>query len=241
MRTGAASFSWVGKLLIAIWAGLLWLVGLPVRGMVGLVKLIGRLPGLLIAGIVGLLSVVIGAISWIGALFKRKPTQPVVVWEGEGPPPLKRWTDTYNLGDNNYVGSFIIETEDNLFVGEGGMEIFKAIPDTDPKQVIAFDVGIFDKIDLSPPSRIILSQNAFEDEAVMTAVEGNPNTKAILAQPGTEFTFESKAMRVEAKIEDMAYANGDNLYFDKLTINMAVFAKEGVDLNRPVELPDRFK
>jgi len=241
LRTRAASFSWLGKLLAAIWAGFLWLVRLPLRGAVGLIKLIGKLLNLLIAGIVGLLSIVIGAISWIVALFMRKPAQPAVVWEGEGPPPLKQWTGTYNLGDNNYVGTFIIETEDNLFVGEGGVEIFKTIPDTNPKQVIAFDVGIFDKIDLSPPSRIILSQSAFEDETVMTAVEANPNAKAILAQPGEKFTFESKAMRVEAKIEDMAYANGDNLYFDKLTINMAIFAREGVDLNCPVELPDQFK
>jgi hypothetical protein len=241
VRTGTASFSWLGKLLAAIWAGLVWLGKLPVRGVVGLLKLIGKLLGLLLAGVVGLLSMVIKAVSWIGALFKRKPAQAAVVWEGEGPPPLKQWTDTYNLGNNNYVGSFIIETEDNLFVGEGGVEIFKAIPDTDPKQVIAFDVGIFDKIDLSPPSRIVLSQNAFEDETVMAAVKANPNTEAILAQPGAEFAFESKAMRVEAKIEDMAYANGSNVYFDKLTVNMAVFAREGVDLDRPMELPDRFK
>jgi hypothetical protein len=241
VRTRTASFSWLSKLLAGIWAGLLWLVRLPFRGLIGLVKLIGKLLGLLIAGVVGLLSVMIRIISWIGALFRRKPPQPAIAWEGEGPPPLKQWTGTYNLGDNNYVDSFIIETEDNLFVGEGGVEIFKTIPDTDPKQVIAFDVGIFDKIDLSPPSRIIMSQSAFEDETVMTAIEANPNAKAILAQPGEKFTFESKAMRVEAKIEDMAYANGDNVYFDKLTVNMAVFAKEGVDLDCPIELPDQYK
>jgi len=218
---------------------------LPVRGVVGLVKLIGKLPELLIAGGVNLLSVVVRAVSWIGdrigAVFRRKPAQPAVVWEGEGPPPLKQWTGTYNLGDNNYVGSFIIETKDGLFVGEGGVEIFKAIPDTDPKQVVAFDVGIFDKIDLSTPSWIIMSQHAYEDATVMTAVEVNPTAKAILAQPGAEFTLESKALRVEAKIEDMAYGNGDNSYFDKLTVNMAVFVKEGVDLDCPMALPDQFK
>ncbi len=243
--TVGAAFAWLGKLLTVIWAGLLWLGRLPVKGVVGLVKLIGKLPNLLIAGGVSLLSVMIRAVSWIGdrigALFKRKPAQPAVVWEGEGPPPLKQWTGTYNLGNNNYVGSFIIETEDGLFVGEGGVEIFKALPDTDPKQVIAFDVGIFDKIDLSPPSWIIMSQYAYEDETVMTSVEANPNAKAILAQPGAEFTFESKAMRVEAKIEEMAYGNGDNVYFDKLTVNMVIFVKEGVDLDRPMELPDQFK
>jgi hypothetical protein len=256
---GAAGFSWLGalpavvralfgrlgRLLAVIWTAFLWLVKLPVRGVIGLLKLIGKLLNLLIAGVVGLLWVVIRVVSWIanriGVLFRRKPSQPAVVWEGEGPPPLKQWTGTYNLGDNNYVDSFIIETEDGLFVGEGGVEIFKAIPDTDPKQVIAFDVGIFDKIDLSPPTRIIMSQHAYEDEMVMAAVEANPNAQAILAQPGAEFIFESKAMRVEAKIEDMAYSNGDNMYFDKLTVNMAVFVKEEVDLDRPIELPDQFK
>jgi hypothetical protein len=48
-------------------------------------------------------------------------------------------------------------------------------------------------------------------------------------------------MRIEARIDDMAYADGNNLYFDKLTVSLDIFVKEGIDLEQPMEIPDQFK
>ncbi len=199
--------------------------------------------GLLASVATGLLAVV-GPVSWVvrqsKALFKKEPPKPKIVWEGAGPPPLKQWTGTYTFGRDNYEEYFIIETDDGTFVGEGGMEILKVLPNTSPKQVIAFDVGIFDKTDITTISRVIMSEYAYNDETIQTMVETNPHAEAVLAQPGAEFTLESKAMRIEAKIENMVYgeeSEESNVYFDSLTVSLAIFLKEGVDLEQPMDIP----
>jgi hypothetical protein len=200
--------------------------------------------GLLTATAAGL-PVLMGIVSWVSrrwqALFKKKPSQPQIVWEGEGPPPLKQWTGTYTLGQDNYEGYFVIETDEGIFLGEGGMEIFKTIPDTNPKQVVAFDVGIFDKTDITTLSRVVMSEHAYYDETIRAAIDSNPLAEAILAKPGTMFSIESKAMCVKARIEDMEHGNGDNVYFSKLTVNLDIFLKEGVDLEQPMDIPAQFK
>ncbi|HXV43899.1 MAG TPA: hypothetical protein VEC96_12610, partial [Anaerolineae bacterium] len=61
-------------------------------------------PTLLIACL--LLLVALGVAVWLLGRWQRnrtvtrKPPQPV--WEGEGPAPIKRWTGTYTLGQDNY-------------------------------------------------------------------------------------------------------------------------------------------
>jgi hypothetical protein len=199
----------------------------------------------LVTGAVGLwgLTGMFGrTIRWEFPRFKRAPAKPKVVWEGEGPPPLKQWAGTYTLGQDNYEGFFVIETDEGIFLGEGGMEIFKTVPNTNPKQPIAFDVGLFDKTDITTLSRVVMTEHAYQDETLRASVEANPHAEAILAEPGATFTMTSTAMRVEAKIEDMEYSgeNG-NVYFNRLTVSLAIFVQDGVDLAQPMEVPDQFK
>lgn len=200
---------------------------------------LGLLTG--VVGFSGLVGAMGGMIKQSRTLFKKKPAQPKVVWQGEGPPPLKQWTGTYTLGQDNYEGFFVIETDDGIFLGEGGMEILKSIPDTEPKQPIAFDVGLFDKTDITTLSRVIMSESAYNDATLRATVEANPNAETILAQPGAQFTLDSTAMRVEAKIDEMEYGDEACTYFKKLTVSLAIFLKEGVDLAQPMEVPDQFK
>ncbi len=193
-------------------------------------------------GLSGLAGMFRQTIRWRLPRFKRAPAKPQVVWEGEGPPPLKQWTGTYTLGQDNYEGFFVIETEDGIFLGEGGMEIFKTVPNTNPKQPIAFDVGLFDKTDITTLSRVVMSEHAYQNEALRASVEANPHARAILAEPGATFTMTSTAMRVETKIEDMdCGGEGGNVYFNRLTVSLAIFVQEGVDLAQPMEVPDQFK
>lgn len=198
----------------------------------------------LVTGAAGLWGAA-GAVRWTirhpRPWFQRTPAKPKVTWQGEGPPPLKQWTGTYTLGQDNYEGFFVIETDEGIFMGEGGMEIFKTIPDTLPKQPIAFDVGLFDKTDITTLSRVVMSEAAYQDEVLRASVEANPHAEAILAQPGVTFTLTSTAMQVEAKIEEMEYGPGGNVYFNRLTISLAIFLREGVDLAQPMEVPDQFK
>ncbi len=173
---------------------------------------------------------------------QKAPTKPQVVWEGEGPAPLKQWSSTYTFGQDNYDEFFTIETENGDFLGESGMGILETVPGTKPKQVVAFDVGLFDKTDITTLSRVVMSEYAYNDEAIRAKVDANPQAEAVLAEPGGTFTLETSAMRVEAKIEEMEYGEGRNAYFDKLKIALNVFVKEGADLKiGTMDIPDEYK
>lgn len=177
--------------------------------------------------------------------FNRMRTQPrqQIVWEGEGPAPIKVWTGTYTLGQNNYDEFFTIETNEGDFLGESGMGIMKAVPGTNPKQVTAFDVGLFDKTDITTLSRVVMSEDAYNnDEELRNNIEANPQAEAILAQPGKEFTLETNALRVVAKIDEMEYGEGGNKYFNKLKVNLNVFLREGADLRiGTMDVPDEYR
>jgi hypothetical protein len=107
---------------------------------------------------------------------------------------------------------------------------------------MAFDVGLFDKTDITTLSRVVMSEHAYNDSTIRAKVEANPQAETILAEPGKEFTLETSAMRVKAKIEDMEYGPGGNTYFNKLRLSLAVFVKEGADLKiGQMDVPDQFK
>ncbi|MCL4297642.1 MAG: hypothetical protein KJ077_18015 [Anaerolineae bacterium] len=170
----------------------------------------------------------------------RKPAQPV--WEGEGPAPIKRWTGTYTLGQDNYDEFFTIETDNGDFLGESGMGIMETVPGSSPKQVTAFDVGLFDKTDITTLSRVVMSEHAYNDPTMRAKIEANPQAEAILAEPGKKFTLETSAMRVEAKIDEMEYGPGGNVYFNKLKLSLSVFVKEGADLKiGTMDIPDQYR
>jgi hypothetical protein len=164
------------------------------------------------------------------------------VWEGEGPAPLKRWTGTYTLGQDTYDEFFTIETKTGDFLGESGIGILEAIPGTSPKQVIAFDVGLFDKTDITTLSRVLMSEHAYNDGALRAKVDANPQAEAVLAEPGKTFTLETSALRVEATVDELVYGGGGNTYFDTLTISLDIFVKEGADLRvGSMDVPDQYR
>jgi hypothetical protein len=175
---------------------------------------------------------------------RKAPTKQQIVWEGEGVPPLKQWTGKFELGQDSYDEFFTIETDDGDFLGESGMGIMEAIPGTSPKQVVAFDVGLFDKTDITTLSRVVMTQSAYDDEAVKTKIAANPQAEAVLAELGKEFSFETTALRVDARIEEMDLAQGETgqTYFSKLTVTMNLFLKEGADVRKgEMDVPAEFQ
>lgn len=178
-----------------------------------------------------LLVVLLVAVLAVRLLGRRKkPARAPIPWEGEGPAPIKQWTGTYTFGQDNYDEFFTIETLEGDFLGESGIGILEAIQGTDPKQVVAFDVGLFDKTDITTLSRVLMSPYAYNDETIRAKVEANPQAEAVLAEPGKEFTLETSALRVVARIDDMAYGGTDQVYFDRLKVTLTVFVREGADL-----------
>lgn len=199
-----------------------------------------------ILGCLLLLIVIVALVLLIGRWQfnrSRSKPRPQIEWEGEGPAPLKIWSGTYTLGQNNYDEFFTIETNEGDFLGESGMGIMKAIPGADPKQVTAFDVGLFDKTDITTLSRVVMSQDAFQNDVELrNNIESNPQAEAILAEPGKEFTLETSALRVVAKIDELAYGGGGNQYFEKLKVTLHVFLREGADLRiGSMDVPDEYQ
>jgi hypothetical protein len=127
---------------------------------------------------------------------------------------------------------------------QSGMGILEVIPGTSPKQVVAFDVGLFDKTDITTLSRVVMSESAYNDPNLRAKIEANPQAEAVLARPGTEFDLETSAMRVKAKIEEMEYGQGDGgrVYFNRLKLSLAVFVREGADLRiGTMDVPDQYR
>ncbi|MEW5960180.1 MAG: hypothetical protein AB1801_20850 [Chloroflexota bacterium] len=172
---------------------------------------------------------------------KKVAVEPQKIWTGGTTEPLKSWSGTYTLGQDNFDEFFTIETPDGAFLGESGIGILDTVPHTSPKQVISFDVGLFDKTDITTLSRVVMSEKAYYDQTLRAKIEANPQAEAILAEPGKQFTLETSAMRVEAKIQEMAYGSG-NEYFEKLKIKLDVFVKEGADLKiGQMDVPDEYR
>jgi hypothetical protein len=176
----------------------------------------------------------------------RGPAKPETVWEGEGPPPIKSWSATYVIGQDNYDEQINIETPEGLLAGGVGVGISEAvsnaiIPGSSPKQVTAFDVWVFDKTDITNYAKVVMSEQAYGDASNQAAIEADAQAEAILAEVGKDFSIDTTAMRVEAKIEALEYGGGDTAYFDKLVVKMDIFLKEGIDLEKPMPIPDQYK
>lgn len=185
----------------------------------------------ILACLLVLLVVLLVAVLAVRLLGRRKkPVRAPIAWEGEGPAPIKQWTGTYTFGQDNYDEFFTIETLEGDFLGESGIGILETIQGTDPKQVVAFDVGLFDKTDITTLSRVLMSPYAYNDETIRAKVEANPQAEAILAEPGKEFTLETSALRVVARVDEMEYGGADQVYFDRLKVTLTVFVREGADL-----------
>ena len=172
---------------------------------------------------------------------RRAPTKQEIDWEGEGTPPFKAWNATYEIGPTNYEEYTTLETDEDVFLGECGIEGKDSVPGSSPKQFISFDVGLFDKTDITTLANIVMSEHAYNDESIRAKYEGKAKTEVILAEPGKEFAFETTAMRVEAKIVEMEYGEGGNVYFEKLKIDLTLFLQEGADLKKgTMDIPDEY-
>lgn len=189
-----------------------------------------------------LIALVLGVLVFNRLQSDKKPAKPEVAWKGEGRPPLKQWEGTYTLGQDNYDEFFTIETDDGDFLGESGIGIMDSIPNTSPKQVVSFDVGLFDKTDITTLSRVVMSEFAYNDETLRAKVEANPQAEAVLAERGKKFSFDTTALRVESEIIDLEYGDEQKKYFEKLTTKINVFLKEGADIRKgEMDIPEQFQ
>lgn len=140
--------------------------------------------------------------------------------------PVAQFMTTYMAGDDLYDDSFSIDSPAGEFLGECGVGISETVGVGDPKKVTAFEVWLFDKNDIQTVTKVLMSPHAFDDPSIHQRLEskGEP----VLTEPGKDLLLETATLHLEARIVDMNYGKGampDNSYFDRLTLELAVWTK----------------
>jgi hypothetical protein len=140
--------------------------------------------------------------------------------------PIAQFMTTYKLGVDLYDDSFSIDSPTGEFLGECGVGISETVGVGDPKKVTAFEVWLFDKNDIQTVTKVLMSEYAFKDAAIMQrlASKGEP----VLIESGKQILLETATLQLEARIVDMNYGAGalpNNSFFDRLTLELAVWPK----------------
>ena len=140
--------------------------------------------------------------------------------------PIAQFMTTYKLGVDMYDDSFSIDSPTGEFLGECGVGIAKNIGVGDPKKVTAFEVWLFDKNDIQTVTKVLMSENGYNDPATLQELQakGEP----LLITPGTEVLLQTATLQLTARVVDMNYGQGalpQNSFFDRLTLELAIWPK----------------
>lgn len=148
--------------------------------------------------------------------------------------PLLRQETRYAVGMGEYDESFAIEDEYDNFLGECGAAVTETIGVNDPKAA-AVEVWLFDKEDfVRTLTHVFATQHAINDPVMRQRLEPKVTEGALLlAQEGATTVLETRALRLEARITDLAYGRDDlppNSHFAQLGLELQVYRKEGVSI-----------
>ena len=209
--------------------------------------------GLSLLTILGALLLVLVAVGAVFYLLKsraerkkaeeKEPAPPSLaeeygapITEAEGAPPAKRakgreplksFTTTYVLGDDYFDPSFSIEI-DNDFLGECGIGISETIGEPDPKKVTAFEAWLFDKSDIKTVTKVLASEFAMNEPDLYSKLEPK-GEDVLLLKPGMEVMLETTALRVQARISELEYAQGNlpnKSYVQKISVELRAWIKQ---------------
>lgn len=144
-------------------------------------------------------------------------------------PPVVQFMTTYLHGDDLYDDSFSVETPSGEFLGETGVGISETIGSgSDAKRVTAFEVWLFDKNDIRTVTKVLMSDHAFNDDALRAKLE--TKGEANMARPGEKLILETATLRIQARVVDLAYGSGPlppNSFFERITIELAAWKRQG--------------
>ncbi|MGD1994819.1 MAG: hypothetical protein PVI59_16620 [Anaerolineae bacterium] len=150
-----------------------------------------------------------------------------IAWGAEGP-PLAQFVTTYALGDDHYDPSFSIELESGEFMGECGVGVSETIGVGAPNKVTALEVWLFDKNDIRTVTKVLMSDYAFHDEALVAKLA--PKGEPVLAEVGKDIVLETKTLRVRARIVEAEYGVGNlprDSFFARLTLDLGTWVRPG--------------
>jgi hypothetical protein len=143
-------------------------------------------------------------------------------------PPVTQTMTTYVLGDDLYDESFSIDTQGGDFLGEYGVGISEAIGVGDPKKVTALEVWLFDKNDIKTATKVLMSSHAYDDPNLRGRLEAKG--ELVLVEPQAQIILETATLQLLVTVNDLEYGVGalpPESYFDRVTLELAVWPKEG--------------
>jgi hypothetical protein len=153
------------------------------------------------------------------------PTAAVDEASGYGA-PVARFMTTYLLGDDLYDDSFSIDDANGDFLGECGMGVSDTIGVGEPKKVCAFEIWLFDKNDVRTVTKVLMSEEAFEDDEKRSVLA--PKGDPVKASPGGKMVLDTASLYVTARVVDMQYGSGalpQNSFISQLTIELEAWKK----------------
>jgi hypothetical protein len=142
--------------------------------------------------------------------------------------PIARFQTTFTQGHDTYDESFSIENTEGDFLGECGVGLSETVGTDSPKNVTAFEVWLFDKNDIRTVTKVVMSDHAFFDEAIKAKLA--PKGEPVLARPNETIVLETASLIVNAEIVELEYGSGalpPQSYFDRFTVELSAWAKEG--------------
>ena len=143
-------------------------------------------------------------------------------------PPVTQTMTTYVLGDDLYDESFSIDTQGGDFLGEYGVGISETIGVGDPKKVTALEVWLFDKNDIKTATKVLMSSHSFNDPNLRSRLEAKG--ELVMLEPQGQIILETATLQLLVTVNDLEYGGGSmpaDSYFERITLEMAVWPKEG--------------
>ena len=143
-------------------------------------------------------------------------------------PPITQTMTTYVMGDDLYDESFSIDTQGGDFLGEYGVGVSETIGVGDPKKVTALEVWLFDKNDIKTATKVLMSAHAFNDPELRSRLEAKG--ELVMLEPQGQIILETATLQLLVTVNDMEYGDGalpPESYFDRVTLELAVWPKEG--------------
>ncbi len=136
----------------------------------------------------------------------------------------------YILGDDDFDASFTIESPDGEFLGECGVGLTDVLDvESGVQRADAFEVWLFDKGDIRTVTKVLVSEQAFRDEARSARLSAKGDL--VIAQPGLEVTLETLSLRVTVTLRDCEFAEGSDGpegYFVRLDLELLAESSDAV-------------
>lgn len=127
---------------------------------------------------------------------------------------------TYFLGDQAYDVSTSVEASTGEFLGECGISALQEVSVSGLDKVTAFEVWLFDKDDVHTETRVLLSEQAFADEALREKLANKG--ELVQAEQGQVVTLETANLRLDTMIAELEYESDAHSAFAKLATRLEI-------------------